>query len=89
MFFDLLLYISRSLLITTGTQVNIRHAERIPSTAAMLVTSNHRSFLDLSLVMNVVNSLGNRTQVGQRFFEAYTRRSTELLVINNVIHFSK
>ena len=54
MFFDLPLHLSRSLLITAGTKVSIRHAERIPSTGAMLVISNHRSFLDLPLVMNAL-----------------------------------
>ncbi|WP_031292699.1 lysophospholipid acyltransferase family protein [Leptolyngbya sp. Heron Island J] len=54
MSFDLPLHISHSLLITTGTQVSVRHAERIPSMGAMLVISNHRSFLDLPLVMNAL-----------------------------------
>lgn len=55
MLFDIPLYLSRSLLFSTGTQVNIRHAERIPAAGAMLVISNHRSFLDAPLVMAALN----------------------------------
>lgn len=37
-----------------GTQISVRHKERIPTTGAMLVISNHRSFLDAPLVMTAV-----------------------------------
>jgi 1-acyl-sn-glycerol-3-phosphate acyltransferase len=51
MIFDTPLHLSRGLLAVAGTQVSVRHSERIPSTGNMLVVSNHRSFLDAPLLM--------------------------------------
>ncbi len=54
MLFDLPLHFSRGLLEATGTKVSIRYRERIPSTGALLVISNHRSFLDAPLLMTAI-----------------------------------
>ncbi len=54
MLFDLPLHLSHGLLTATGTKVSIRHRERIPSTGAMLVISNHRSFLDAPILMTAI-----------------------------------
>lgn len=51
MLFDTSLHFSRGLLHAAGTQIVVRHRERIPHGGAMLVISNHRSFLDAPLVM--------------------------------------
>lgn len=51
MFFDTSLLISQGLLNTCGTQSLVRYRDRIPHGDAMLVISNHRSFLDAPLVM--------------------------------------
>lgn len=54
MFFDTSLFISQGLLHTCGTQSTVRHRDRIPQEGAMLVISNHRSFLDAPLVMTAL-----------------------------------
>jgi 1-acyl-sn-glycerol-3-phosphate acyltransferase len=46
MFSDHSLQISRYLLAALGTQMFLYHQDRIPRTSAVLVVSNHRSFLD-------------------------------------------
>ena len=55
MIFDIPLHLSRSLIRSVGTQISVRHQERIPSGCAMLIISNHRSFLDAPLLMSAVN----------------------------------
>lgn len=45
------LYISRSLLAAMGTRLFTYHEDRIPDDAAVLVVSNHRSFMDAPLLM--------------------------------------
>ncbi|MEM8612919.1 MAG: lysophospholipid acyltransferase family protein [Cyanobacteria bacterium P01_H01_bin.105] len=55
MLFDTSLIISRSLLNSLGTKIVVRHQERIPNNSAILVVSNHRSFLDAPLVMAAIN----------------------------------
>lgn len=45
------LHISRSLLAAMGTRLFVHHEDRIPDDAAVLVVSNHRSFLDAPLLM--------------------------------------
>ena len=55
MIFDIPLHISRGLLTSVGTEVSVRNPERIPSSDAILVISNHRSFLDAPLLMSAIN----------------------------------
>lgn len=45
------LHISRALLAAMGTQLFVHHEDRIPDHAAVLVVSNHRSFMDAPLLM--------------------------------------
>lgn len=45
------LQISRMLLAAMGTRLFIYHEDRIPSDAALIVVSNHRSFMDAPLLM--------------------------------------
>ena len=54
MLFDPSLLISQGFLTTFGTEVAIRHRHRVPRDRAMLVVSNHRSFLDAPLVMTAL-----------------------------------
>ena len=49
------LNISRSLLGAVGTKVSLHHPERIPATKRILVVSNHRSLLDVPLLMAALN----------------------------------
>lgn len=51
MFFDSPLQLSRSLLAVLGTRMFLYHEDRIPSDCAVVVASNHRSFLDAPLLM--------------------------------------
>jgi len=51
MSFDSPLQISRSLLAVMGTRMFLYHEDRIPSDCAVVVVSNHRSFLDAPLLM--------------------------------------
>lgn len=55
MLFDPSLHISHSILKTLGTQVVVRHQERVPHGGSLVVISNHRSFLDAPLVMTAVD----------------------------------
>lgn len=45
------LQISRLLLAAMGTQMFVYHEDRIPEDAAVVVVSNHRSFMDAPLLM--------------------------------------
>jgi 1-acyl-sn-glycerol-3-phosphate acyltransferase len=54
MIFDAPLHLSRGLMTAMGTRVSIRHQHRIPSTGALLLVSNHRSFLDAPLLMAAI-----------------------------------
>lgn len=45
------LQMSRSLLATMGTQMFVYHEDRIPVDSAVVVVSNHRSFMDVPLLM--------------------------------------
>jgi 1-acyl-sn-glycerol-3-phosphate acyltransferase len=49
------LYVSRQLLSTLGTQISVAGAERIPADTAVLVVSNHRSFMDVAVLMAALN----------------------------------
>ncbi|HEY9668671.1 MAG TPA: lysophospholipid acyltransferase family protein [Coleofasciculaceae cyanobacterium] len=51
MFSDSPLQLSRSLLMAMGTRVYMYHEDRIPEDAAVVVVSNHRSFMDTPLLM--------------------------------------
>ncbi|NEQ22915.1 MAG: 1-acyl-sn-glycerol-3-phosphate acyltransferase, partial [Microcoleus sp. SIO2G3] len=51
MFFNSPLQNSRSLLEAMGTQMFIYHEDRIPTDCAVVVVSNHRSFMDAPLLM--------------------------------------
>jgi 1-acyl-sn-glycerol-3-phosphate acyltransferase len=48
------LLISQSLLAATNTKLFLHHQDRIPPSGAMLVVSNHRSFMDAPLLMSAV-----------------------------------
>lgn len=48
------LQISHGLLATLGTQVFRYYSDRVPSDGAMLVVSNHRSFMDTPILMSAV-----------------------------------
>jgi 1-acyl-sn-glycerol-3-phosphate acyltransferase len=49
------LQISRSLLLALGTRLFVHHEDRIPQVGAMIVVSNHRSFMDAPLLMAGIN----------------------------------
>ncbi|MCM1982063.1 lysophospholipid acyltransferase family protein [Lyngbya confervoides] len=51
MFSDVPLLMSQGVLTCFGTQVNVRHCERIPGDYPVLLVSNHRSVLDAPLLM--------------------------------------
>lgn len=51
---DSALNLSRSILFTLGTQVLVHHQDRIPLETPVLVVSNHRSFLDAPVLMDVI-----------------------------------
>jgi 1-acyl-sn-glycerol-3-phosphate acyltransferase len=55
MFFDYPLQVSRGLLTALATQTSVYDAERIPANDCILVVSNHRSFLDVPLLMVALN----------------------------------
>lgn len=55
MFFDSSLYLSRSFLAAFGTQMTIHYRSRIPDRGAVLLVSNHRSFMDAPLLMAALN----------------------------------
>ncbi|MEW5860489.1 MAG: lysophospholipid acyltransferase family protein [Cyanobacteriota bacterium] len=49
------LQLSRSLLMAMRTRIFIDHEDRIPEDAAVVVVSNHRSFMDAPLLMAALN----------------------------------
>jgi 1-acyl-sn-glycerol-3-phosphate acyltransferase len=49
------LELSRVLLTSLGTHINLIYPNRIPVGSAMLVVSNHRSFMDAPLLMAALN----------------------------------
>jgi len=49
------LQVSRSLLDATGMSVRLHHPERIPTRNRLLVVSNHRSLLDVPLLMTAIS----------------------------------
>jgi 1-acyl-sn-glycerol-3-phosphate acyltransferase len=49
------LQISRLLLLTLGMQMYLHHRDRVPQDSALLVVSNHRSFLDAPLLMAAID----------------------------------
>jgi 1-acyl-sn-glycerol-3-phosphate acyltransferase len=57
MFADLLhhpaepLFVSQQFLATLGTKISVSRQDRIPHDSAVLVVSNHRSFMDAALLM--------------------------------------
>jgi 1-acyl-sn-glycerol-3-phosphate acyltransferase len=55
MFFNTPLHLSHGLLTALKTQVRVYHRERLPAAGAVLVISNHRSLLDVPLLMAAVN----------------------------------
>jgi 1-acyl-sn-glycerol-3-phosphate acyltransferase len=55
MFFNAPLHLSRNLLAALGTEIHVHYQERLPTTGAVLVISNHRSFLDAPLLMVAMN----------------------------------
>ena len=48
------LSLSRNLLTLAGSRVTVHHQQRIPSTGALIVISNHRSLLDVPLLMTAM-----------------------------------
>jgi 1-acyl-sn-glycerol-3-phosphate acyltransferase len=49
------LFVSRQFLATFGTQLALTGKERIPQDRAVLIVSNHRSFMDAALLMAALN----------------------------------
>lgn len=49
------LHFSQLLLAALGVRVFISHADRIPTDSALLVVSNHRSFMDAPVLMTAIN----------------------------------
>ncbi|MBD1998679.1 1-acyl-sn-glycerol-3-phosphate acyltransferase [Leptolyngbya sp. FACHB-671] len=49
------LFISRQLLTVLGTRLFAYHQDRVPQSSAILVVSNHRSFMDAPLLMAAIN----------------------------------
>jgi 1-acyl-sn-glycerol-3-phosphate acyltransferase len=49
------LQVSRLLLLALGTRMHLFHQNRIPQDGALLVVSNHRSFMDAPLLMAALN----------------------------------
>lgn len=49
------LFISRQLLAGLGTRLFSHHQDRVPQSSAILVVSNHRSFMDAPLLMAAIN----------------------------------
>jgi 1-acyl-sn-glycerol-3-phosphate acyltransferase len=54
-FVDSPLHFSRLLLSSLGTRLSLYYEERIPKECAVLVVSNHRSFMDAPLLMAALN----------------------------------
>lgn len=55
MFADSPLQVSRLLLTALGTKIHLYHQDRIPHQGAVLVVSNHRSFMDVPVLMAALN----------------------------------
>lgn len=55
MFSSVSLPVSQLLLASVGTKVSVTYAERIPHNLPIIVVSNHRSFLDASVLMVALN----------------------------------
>lgn len=53
--FDNPLELSRFLLLALGTRTYLYHRDRVPERGAVLVVSNHRSFMDAPLLMTAIN----------------------------------
>lgn len=57
MFVDMLpkpadaLFYSRQLITTLGTQISVSKRDRLPANSALVVVSNHRSFMDAAILM--------------------------------------
>ncbi|MBD1870721.1 1-acyl-sn-glycerol-3-phosphate acyltransferase [Cyanobacteria bacterium FACHB-471] len=49
------LFISRQLLTVLGTRLFAYHQDQVPQSSAILVVSNHRSFMDAPLLMAAIN----------------------------------
>lgn len=49
------LFASRQFLATLGTQISVTGQDRIPANSAVLVVSNHRSFMDVAVLMAALN----------------------------------
>ncbi len=49
------LFVSQQFLATLGTQISISGQENIPTDTAVLVVSNHRSFMDVAVLMAALN----------------------------------
>lgn len=55
MLFDNPLDLSRLLLATLGTRLYTYHQDRVPRNGAVVVVSNHRSFMDAPVLMTAMN----------------------------------
>lgn len=55
MYFEKPLLVSQLLISALGTQVFLHHENRIPLAGSLLIVSNHRSFVDASLLMVAIN----------------------------------
>ncbi|MGB8699339.1 MAG: lysophospholipid acyltransferase family protein [Thermosynechococcaceae cyanobacterium] len=55
MFWQNPLELSRAVLTSIGTHINLIYSNRIPVDSTMLVVSNHRSFMDAPLLMAALN----------------------------------
>jgi 1-acyl-sn-glycerol-3-phosphate acyltransferase len=49
------LFASQQFLSTLGTQISVTGGDRIPTDTAVLVVSNHRSFMDVAVLMAALN----------------------------------
>lgn len=49
------LFVSQQFLSTLGTNISVSRQDRIPANSAVLVVSNHRSFMDAALLMVALN----------------------------------
>lgn len=49
------LFVSQQFLSTLGTNISVNRQDRIPANSAVLVVSNHRSFMDAALLMVALN----------------------------------
>jgi 1-acyl-sn-glycerol-3-phosphate acyltransferase len=49
------LFVSQQFLSTLGTQISVSGQDNLPTDTAVLVVSNHRSFMDVAVLMNALN----------------------------------